>query len=92
MIKNSCDHFLAERLIGIQVDGDMEIQVYSVENRIEQVVVNFLNNAIKYAPHGKLIGIKCSAENSFVKISVSNQGLVWSKINSIIVLTVTTDR
>jgi two-component system, OmpR family, sensor histidine kinase KdpD len=41
---------------------------------IQQVIINLLENAAKYAPPGSQIEIKAQAENSSVVIEVANQG------------------
>lgn len=44
-------------------------------NKIEQVVINFINNAIKYSPHNTTINIKCFTRDGFVHIAVKDQGM-----------------
>ena len=44
-------------------------------NKIEQVIVNFINNAIKYSPNNSTIAVKCFIENGFVHIAVEDQGI-----------------
>ncbi len=44
-------------------------------NRIGQVVVNFLSNAIKYSPKSNEIIIKTYCENNKVKLSVQDMGI-----------------
>jgi len=39
-------------------------------HRIDQVIINFINNAIKYAPESLLIGVDIEAKKEFVTVSV----------------------
>ncbi len=44
-------------------------------NRIGQVVVNFISNAIKYSPDGEKIIIKTFCENNRVQLCVQDEGI-----------------
>ena len=44
-------------------------------NRIGQVIVNFISNAIKYSPGGDKIIIKTSCKNYKVRLSVQDKGI-----------------
>ncbi|MDR9854244.1 HAMP domain-containing sensor histidine kinase [Paenibacillus sp. VCA1] len=50
------------------------IEVVANELRIEQVVVNFLTNAIRYTPEEESIYITIAEEANIVKISIENKG------------------
>lgn len=52
----------------------MEIKVYADAARIDQVVINFINNAIKYAPESKEIRICIEKVNNMAKVSVIDKG------------------
>ncbi|KQT35708.1 hypothetical protein ASG22_01425 [Chryseobacterium sp. Leaf405] len=56
------------------IEGDLNAKVFADEHRIDQVVVNFINNAVKYAPESKNIHIIIESKNDHVKISVKDQG------------------
>lgn len=59
---------------GANVTGDRD--------RIQQVLINFINNAIKYSPDKKLVEIMVSeAENNQVKISVKDFGIGINKVD-----------
>jgi two-component system phosphate regulon sensor histidine kinase PhoR len=45
------------------------------ENRIEQVLVNLVHNAIKFTPQGGRVTISLGVENDAVSISVSDTGI-----------------
>jgi len=74
MINQSCHHILSAGTHSIVLKGDREVRVKADEQQIEQVVVNLLNNAVKYAPNSKEIGIEIKAEANKVRISVSDKG------------------
>lgn len=44
-------------------------------NKIEQVVVNFINNAVKYSPDESVITVNCCTQDGFVTLSVKDQGM-----------------
>ena len=50
------------------------LQISADEHRIEQVVTNFINNAVKYAPEGKAIRLYTEEEDGQVRISVADEG------------------
>lgn len=41
---------------------------------IEQVVINLVNNAVRYTPQGSVITIRTESDGSFVKIIISDDG------------------
>jgi PAS domain S-box-containing protein len=73
-IDECCQHVRTEGIYTITTKGYMDIEVYADAARIEQVVVNFVNNAIKYAPASKEILILIEKVSDMVKISVIDKG------------------
>jgi PAS domain S-box-containing protein len=74
MINECCDHV---RLMGtheLVLTGDKELQVYADKERIDQVVVNLVNNAVKYAPDANKIMLHIAKEGKMAKISVQDFG------------------
>jgi PAS domain S-box-containing protein len=45
------------------------------KQRLQQVVINLLNNAIKYSPGEKYVFVSIAQEDGFVKVSVRDQGI-----------------
>ncbi len=74
LIENCCNHVRLAGIYTIKTTGDMNIQVYADADRIEQVLINFVTNAIKYAPSSKEILIEIKKTNDIVKVSVSDKG------------------
>lgn len=52
-----------------------EVTVRADRNRIEQVISNFLSNALKYSPEGKQIRIVTSLKDDLLRLSVIDQGI-----------------
>ncbi|RRJ65894.1 sensor histidine kinase [Paenibacillus oralis] len=50
-----------------------QAEVVANRHRIEQVLVNFLTNAIRYTPEGESILITADVEDDIVKVSVENR-------------------
>jgi len=74
IIKECCHDLHKEGIYDIQIDGDMLIEVYADAVRISQIVSNFINNAIKYAPQSKEIRICIEKVNDAIKVSVADNG------------------
>ncbi|WP_345954805.1 ATP-binding protein [Mucilaginibacter sp. PAMB04168] len=58
----------------IKIDGEVELQVCADEHRIDQVVTNLVNNAVKYAPESEYITLCIEKDFDMVKVSVSDNG------------------
>jgi len=69
-----CNHFRTIGPYNINVTGDMELQVNADADRIEQVLVNFINNAIKYAPKSDEIVVHIERTDYHAKVSVIDHG------------------
>ena len=74
LIKECCTDINAEGIYKIKTEGDMQLGVYADIIRIEQIVVNFINNAIKYAPESKEILICIEKTAHMAKVSVIDKG------------------
>ncbi|WP_184549199.1 PAS domain-containing sensor histidine kinase [Mucilaginibacter sp. FT3.2] len=74
LLDNCCQYVRTEHAFEIVIDGDPELQVYADAGRIEQVVVNYINNAVKYAPNSGSLTISFSKLTEDIKISVTDNG------------------
>jgi PAS domain S-box-containing protein len=56
------------------IQGNRQLKANADEHQIEQVVMNFLNNAVKYAPESKRILLNVKKTQNAVKICVKDSG------------------
>jgi two-component system CheB/CheR fusion protein len=59
----------------IKVTGPVDIPVHAHKERIEQVITNFLSNALKYSSESSEITIAASVEEDSVKVAVADGGI-----------------
>jgi len=69
-----CNHIRAAGANNIRITGDMELRVNADADRIEQVLTNFINNAIKYAPKSEEIKVHIESTVNNAKVSVADEG------------------
>lgn len=74
LIDGCCTHIRLEGRYNLIFDGDKELKIFADEQKIDQVLVNFVNNAVKYAPNSMDITITVEKLNNSVKVSVTDQG------------------
>jgi len=74
MINDCCQHIRSAGSHEIIFQGDRELRVKADEQQIDQVLVNLLNNAVKYAPKSRQIIINVEQLAEAVKISVTDFG------------------
>jgi signal transduction histidine kinase len=65
-----------ERRIDLRRSGDLSLSVHADAGRIEQVVTNYLTNALKYSPaaHPVEVGIEIEIEQQCVRVWVRDYG------------------
>ncbi|MEO6814383.1 MAG: CheR family methyltransferase [Ginsengibacter sp.] len=61
--------------------GEIDQKVVGDKDRLQQVVINLLNNAIKYSPGGGKVLINVALENEELKVSVKDEGIGVSQRN-----------
>lgn len=74
LIENCCPEIWAEGIFTLKTEGIMDLKVYADGLRIEQVLVNFVTNALKYAPDSKNITITIEKVMDTAKVSVTDRG------------------
>ena len=74
LISECCHYVRVENKYTIVMEGDMELQAHADAERINQIVVNLVNNAIKYAPESKEIRINIEKVNDVAKVSITDKG------------------
>lgn len=74
LINASCNHIAVSARHEIVVLGDKMLPVYADESAIDQVIVNLVNNAVKYAPDSKQIRITIDEETTCIRLSVQDNG------------------
>ena len=74
VVEDCCVHVTAEGVFDIITTGDMDTEIEADSERIQQVVINLVNNAMKYAHGSREIRIGIERLDGFVKVSVADQG------------------
>jgi len=74
MLNDCCTHIRVTEKYDLIVQGDEVLQINADEDRISQVVVNFVNNAVKYAPDVKEIYLGVEKLGDMARVSVKDGG------------------
>ncbi|GAB2699494.1 hypothetical protein GCM10027037_25090 [Mucilaginibacter koreensis] len=74
MLNGCCHHIRVGGKHELIVQGDQDLRIYADEHRIDQVVVNFVNNAVKYAPNSREIYLIAERVNGQARIAVKDTG------------------
>lgn len=74
LLKACCNHVRIAGKHNLVVQGDMKLQVNADEHGIDQVIINLVNNAVKYAPESKDIYLIVIKEGDMAKVSVKDTG------------------
>lgn len=74
LINECCQHVRTVGEHDIIFTGDLDLQITADEQLLDQVIVNLVNNAVKYAPKSKEIKISVEHHQSYVKVLVSDSG------------------
>jgi PAS domain S-box-containing protein len=74
MLNQSCNHIRIGDKHDLVIKGDTSLSVFADEQRLEQVIVNFVNNAAKYAPNSRTINLIVEKVDDQIKVSVQDFG------------------
>ncbi len=74
LLKACCSHIRVEGKYELLLTGNTQLEVDADEHRIEQVIINFVNNAIKYAPASREINICVEQVGEHERVSVQDHG------------------
>lgn len=80
VINDCCAHI---RLIGthdLVLQGDLSLEVLADKQRIDQVIVNFVNNAVKYGPDSGEITLLIERVGLNAKLTVIDKGIGIEKV------------
>jgi PAS domain S-box-containing protein len=75
LVKDSCEHVNQDDTHDIILSGETELMVDADYRRIDQVLVNFINNAVKYSPQSKRIEVTIAREGEQAKVYVRDFGI-----------------
>ncbi len=78
IIKHCVDDFkriLDKKQIRLEMDIPEAIKILADKDRFTEVIINLLDNAIKFTPEGGKISIKAQGEKECVHITVSDNGI-----------------
>lgn len=74
LVSNCCNHIVVGGRHELSVHGDKTLEVNAEERAIDQVIVNFVNNAVKYAPMSRKIDVFIARQDGGAKLSVRDYG------------------
>lgn len=74
LVNDCCQHIRMAGGHEVILKGNPDLEIYADEQQIDQVLVNFVNNAVKYAPDSREIIIEVTRLTDKVKISVTDHG------------------
>jgi PAS domain S-box-containing protein len=74
IVDGCCSHIELDGEYSLVFEGDRQLEVFADEQKVEQVLVNLINNAVKYAPESKTIVVRIEQLQGFCKISVVDRG------------------
>ncbi|MBL4676209.1 MAG: PAS domain-containing protein [Mucilaginibacter sp.] len=74
LLRDCCSHVRVAGKHELILTGEEHLEVFADEHRVDQVVVNLVNNAVKYAPGSTNIILDVEKLENEVRISVTDTG------------------
>jgi PAS domain S-box-containing protein len=74
LIDDCCSYIRLEGIYTIVTKGDPLLKIYADADRMNQVIINFVNNAVKYAPDSKIIEVNIEKAGDMARVSVTDKG------------------
>ncbi|MFD2288419.1 PAS domain-containing protein [Pedobacter petrophilus] len=74
MLDVCCDHVRVAGKYELVIKGDLDLEVFADEHRIDQVMVNLVNNAVKYASDSSEIQLIVEKIGDQAKVTVRDFG------------------
>jgi len=74
LLEGCCNHVRVAGKYELVFQGDKKLTVFADEHAIDQVVVNFVNNAVKYAPDSPKIFLITEKVENMIRIAVKDNG------------------
>lgn len=81
LVEKCCTHIRSSGIYEIKHDIDSSLELFADEQKINQVLVNLVNNAVKYAPESKNILIRIRSLGDTARIEVIDYGQGISEEN-----------
>lgn len=75
LVNDCSEHITMDSNLEIALSGDTSLMVFADYRRIDQVLVNLVNNAVKYAPQSKRIDIAITHDEEYATVSVRDYGI-----------------
>jgi PAS domain S-box-containing protein len=79
LVDKCCNHVRLEGKYEITYKGDLSLRISADEQKLDQVLVNLVNNAVKYAPESPEIVVAIEELPDLVKVSITDFGPGISK-------------
>jgi signal transduction histidine kinase len=74
LFDNCCSHIRLEGKYHITHKGNLSLNISADQQEIDQVLINLVNNAVKYAPESMEIIVEAEEVGDMIKISVIDCG------------------
>jgi len=75
LVRDSCEYIYMSSDHEFEINGDKEVMVFGDYRRLDQVIVNLLNNAVKYSPFSKKIEVTVSHDEHTATVAVRDYGI-----------------